>query len=52
MAGFVPGPQATEWGQQRTAIGGEWPPVLVDLDLRYWADPRGRAYRLRVTGRP
>ena len=39
MAGFVPGPQATEWGQQRTAIGGEWPPVLVDLDLRYWADP-------------
>ena len=47
MAGYVNGPQAAEWGRQRLDIEGEWPPVLVDLDLRYWADPKACDYQKR-----
>jgi hypothetical protein len=47
MAGYVNGPQAAEWGRQRLDIAGEWPAVLVDLDLRYWADPKACDYQKR-----
>jgi len=47
MAGYVNGPQAAEWGRQRLDIEGEWPPVLVDLDLRYWADPKACDHQKR-----
>ena len=40
VAGFVPGPQAAWWGRERLCIECEWPELLVDLDLRYWADPK------------
>lgn len=47
MAGFVNGPPAAQWGVQRCHIGGTWPTVLVDMDLRYWADPIACARQVR-----
>ena len=38
MSGWIPMP-AQDWLDQRADIAGEWPEVLVVMDLRFWADP-------------
>lgn len=46
MSGWVPVP-ADDWFIQRAHIQGEWPEVLVVLDLRFWEDNKACGGRKR-----